>query len=111
MSAQSELTPDERLGGLFAAYREACPDPDPGPDFMPRLWEKIEARRTFAYSLKRFARGFITAAAVASLAMGVYLAQPQSGTPPTYLELLAAGQSHDDIADAEIVQATLESSR
>jgi hypothetical protein len=100
------------LAGLFAAYREACPDPEVSPEFMPRLWQKIESRRIFAYSLKRLAQGIITAAAVASLAMGVYLAAPRTtATPPTYLELLAAGPSHDDIADAEIVRPVYENNR
>jgi hypothetical protein len=105
---------DETAGGLerlFAAYRAACPDREPGPEFMPQLWEKIEARRSVSYSLKRLARGIITAAAAASLLMGVYLAVPRQTTPPTYLELLAAGQSPDDSADIEIVQSVYETSR
>ena len=111
MPANNEMAPDDRLSGVFAAYREACPDPEGGADFMPRLWEKIEARRRFAYSLKRMAQGLITAAAVASLAMGIYLAQPARTPSPSYLDLLAAEQTHDVIADAEIVQAIHENSR
>ncbi len=93
------------LTNLFAAYRDACPDPEAGENFMPQLWQKIEARRAFAFRLKRLARGIITVAAAASLAMGVFLAARQHVTEPTYLELLAAGQSHDDMADSEIVQS------
>lgn len=111
MSANNEMMPDDRLSRVFAAYKEACPDPEPGTDFMPRLWEKIEARRTFAFSLRRLARAIITAAAVASLAMGIYLAQPVHNPSPSYLDLLAAEQTHDVIADAEIVQAAHENGR
>jgi hypothetical protein len=99
------------LSSLFAAYREACPDPEPGQDFMPQLWRKIEARRSFAYSLKRLAQGIVAAAAVASLVMGVYLVKPQPRTPPSYLELLAAGQSRYTLADTEIVQPFQENAR
>ncbi len=102
--------PDE-LSDLFAAYREACPDPEPSPDFMPQLWRKIEARRSFARGVKRLAQGFITAAAAASLVMGVYLAKPAPQTPPTYLEMLAASQSRYAVADTEIVQPMQENGR
>ncbi len=112
MSHQQDLDrreADARLLALFGAYREALPDPDASAGFMPRLWERIEARQSFAYGFKRLAQGFITAAAVASLAMGVYLARPPRRLSPfythSYLELLAAGQNHDNLADAEIVQA------
>jgi hypothetical protein len=102
---------EDGLSSLFAAYREACPDPEPSQDFMPQLWRKIEARRSFAYGVKRLAQGFIAAAAVASLVMGAYLVQPQPRTPPTYLELLAAGQSRYTLADTEIVQPYQENAR
>ena len=106
MSQDREAAADG-LQGLFAAYREACPDPEPGRDFMPRLWQKIEARRAFSSRLKRLAKGVITAAAAAALAMALLLA-PQHRATPSYLELLAAGQSHDNIADTEIVQSSYE---
>jgi hypothetical protein len=107
-SMQDRETSAGGLEMLFTAYREACPDPEPGVDFMPRLWQKIEARRAFSYRLKRLAKGVITAAAAAALAMALLLA-PQHRATPSYLELLAAGQSHDNIADTEIVQSSYES--
>jgi hypothetical protein len=103
--------PADGLPELFAAYREACPDPESGENFMPQLWQKIEARRAFSFRLKRLARGIITAAALACLTMGFFLATAGHSTPPTYLELLAAGQSHDDLADTEIVQPAYENPR
>jgi hypothetical protein len=109
--SQDREVPAGGLERLFAAYREACPDPEPGGNFMPQLWQKIESRRAFSYSLKRLARGIITAAAVASLAMAVLLAVPQHRTPPTYLELLAAGQSRNNISDTVIVQSVYENPR
>ena len=35
----------DRLDALWAEYRDGTPDPEAGPNFMPQLWQKIEARR------------------------------------------------------------------
>ena len=43
----------DRLNALWAEYREATPDPEAGPDFMPKLWHKIEARRVETTSVFR----------------------------------------------------------
>jgi len=102
---------DDRLQALFAAYRQACPEPEPGADFMPQLWRRVEARRSFRYRLSRMARGIITAAAAAALLMGVFLARPPVNPTPSYLELLAAGQSRDNLADTEMAMALHENAR
>jgi len=85
---------DEPLDQLFRAYREACPTPEPRADFMPRLWQKIEARQTFTFSFRRMANALVTAAMAASVALGIYMALPH-GAPPnvsygaSYVEALA----------------------
>jgi hypothetical protein len=109
--SQDRDVPVDGLSRLFAAYRDACPEPEPGETFMPRLWEKIEARRIRSSGLKRLARGIITTAAAVSLAMGILLIVPHHRTSPTYLELLAAGQSNDSMADSDIVQPADENPR
>jgi hypothetical protein len=88
---------EERLDALFRAYREACPDPDPSPNFMPNLWQRIEARQTFTFSLRRMASGFVTAAVALSVALGVYMAIPhaQPYTPQSYIEAIADAQPLD----------------
>lgn len=89
---------EERLDALFRAYREACPDPEPSPNFMPLLWQRIEARQTFSFSLRRMAGGFVTAAFALSLALGVYMAVPHSNqgdSPQSYVEALADAQPLD----------------
>jgi hypothetical protein len=98
---------DQKLSGLLAAYREACPEPEPNPEFMPGLWRRIEARQTFVFTLRRLSRALITAAAIASLAMGVYITQFQR-IGPTYLEQIAGANTPDNLADTEIVQALYE---
>jgi|SRR5581483_5958505 len=87
---------DERLDALFQAYREACPDPDASPNFMPILWQRIEARQKFAFSFRRMAGAFVTAALALSVALGVYMSIPhQTYTPQSYIEALAESQPVD----------------
>lgn len=83
---------ERELDKLFTAYREACPAPEPSPNFMPRLWEKIEARRSVSYNFGRLTRAFLTAAAAICLLLVVL--QTTSRTQPafytqSYIEALA----------------------
>ncbi len=98
---------ESQFSTLFADYRNAVPDLEPSVNFMPELWARIDARRSFSFSLRRLAQGIITAAAAITLVMGVYLTRVDQSVfyNNTYLELLAADQSHENLADAEIVQA------
>jgi len=94
---------DGQLDALFRAYREAVSDPEPGADFMPRLWSRIDARRRAASRLARF---FVTAAAAASIVLGLFLFVPAAQNSPvymaTYLEILDADRSPDALAYADI---------
>lgn len=98
--------PDARLSSLFAEYRAACPDPEPGAMFTPGLWEKIEARRSFTYRLKSISRAIITAAAVVCLLLGLSLSRPEPST--SYLEVVTADQSHDNPADEDLLAVAYE---
>jgi hypothetical protein len=95
----SQGSDEERLDSLFRAYRAACPDRDPSPNFMPHLWRQIEARQTFTFSLRRMASGFVTAAVALTLALGAYMSLPHSrssaNSPLSYLEALAEANSLD----------------
>lgn len=90
---------DERLDGLFQAYRAACPDLDPSANFMPRLWQRIEARQTFTFSFRRMANAFVTAGLALTVALGVYMAMPSKQAPNvsnvSYLQALADNSSLD----------------
>src|SRR6516162_5558629 len=88
---------EKRLDALFQAYRAACPDPEPGVNFMPLLWRRIEARQTFTFSFRRRASAFVTAALALTIAMGVYMAIPNAATyaSQSYLEVLAEANSLD----------------
>ena len=87
----------DKLDSLWRAYRAACPEAEPSANFMPVLWSRIEARRRFAFSIQRMMRGFVTVAAAAAIAIGVYMSLPR--TTPTYevnyLEALAEANPVD----------------
>jgi hypothetical protein len=85
---------DDQLDVLFRAYREICPDPEASPNFMPGLWQKIEARQNSTFSFRRMANVLMTAAVAASIALGVYMAVPHGKAPnpnfySSYVEALA----------------------
>ena len=97
---------------LLAAYREACSPPAPGTGFMPRLWEKIESRRLVPFYFRRLARNFITAAAAICMVLAVLLVAPSSPPPvfsmTSYVEMLAADTTPEQVAYAEISHADSE---
>lgn len=97
---ESQGNQEQRFNALLKAYGEACVAPEPGANFMPQLWQKIEARQTFSFFFMRVARGFVTAAVAAALAMAVYLSIPRYNSVfynSTYVDVLAA--SHADNSD------------
>jgi len=113
MLRRERKAPDGRLEAeltqLFARYREALPDPEATPEFMPKLWRRVEARQRSNRDLRRLAQGFVTAAALVSLVIGIFLSLPQGRMSAfytnTYLEILATDQAQDDPDVAEIVRA------
>jgi len=90
---------EEELDALFRAYREACPDREPGGNFMPGVWQRIEAQQRNTFSFLHMAQAFATAAVAATLALGVYLYLPQNSSAragayqQNYLEALADANS------------------
>jgi hypothetical protein len=82
------------LDALFRAYREACPDPEPSANFMPELWRRIDERQRSVFFMGRWARAFVTAAAVLSLAMAAYMYIPLGHSSvfsvESYVEALSA---------------------
>jgi hypothetical protein len=108
MSLNNQNTQSDRLAGLLAAYRQACPDPEPGANFMPMLWQKIEARQTFALSVRRMARAFVTAAVAICVLMAVMLvtmhSRPAGFYSTTYVEMLAAEQAPEGLGMADLTR-------
>lgn len=90
---------DEKLDALFQAYKRACATPDASANFMPELWEKIEARQKLTFSFRRMANAVATAAVALSIALGVYVSMPHHPTihyySQSYLEALSDANSLD----------------
>src|ERR1700681_4587153 len=64
----------DRLDALWVEYREATPDPEASPNFMPQLWQKIEARRVETTSVfRRLAQICVMATVALTLLMSVVL--------------------------------------
>jgi len=95
--SESDKLPAE-LESLFAAYRTALPEVDASPDFMPRLWERIDGRQRVTYSFSRLARGIVTVAAGLCLFLSSSMwSTPQISTSKagTYVDVLADDSSDD----------------
>ena len=88
---------NQKLAALFRAYHSACPVPEPGANFMPNLWAKIESRKTFTFSFRRMANAFVTAAVALSIGLGVYMSIPHANpnSPQSYIEALAEARPLD----------------
>jgi hypothetical protein len=89
---------EENLDALFRAYRDACAAPETSANFMPQLWQRIESRQRFSFSFRRIARGFVTAAIAATLAMTIYLVAPHytGASNGTYVDVLAASHNSEN---------------
>jgi hypothetical protein len=101
---------DKVLDTLFAAYRGACPDPDISSGFMPRLWEKIDARRSFAFKLRLYARGLVGVTAALCIAVAVFqFTSVANGFDAvytqTYVDALRNDSSPETLAYAGLVFA------
>lgn len=94
---------------LLHRYRASTPDFEGSPNFVPGLWNKIEARRRTTYSFGRLAKMFVTAAAAICLVFSAALIEQQDNTQammaqPSYVDVLAE-EAADDL---ELVAARLE---
>jgi len=65
---------NDKLDTLWKEYREACPDQEGGPGFMPGLWQRIEARRVANLSIfRRLTQVCVGATVALTVLMGVVL--------------------------------------
>ena len=90
----------DRLDALWVEYREATPDPEASPNFMPQLWQKIEARRVGNTSIfRRLAQICVMAAVALALVIGAVLItrgnSDEAFYSGTYVDVLAAEHSND----------------
>lgn len=86
---------ESRLDELFLAYRQACPDSEATPNFMPELWAKIEAREVSTNWFGRVAKALVTAALAASVILGMMISSrnhPNAFFDATFVDALRADQ-------------------
>jgi len=88
----------DKLDSLWAEYRQACPDPEPSANFIPQVWERIEARRRATSSLRHWAEAWVMAALTLTLLIAAFLIpryQRQPVYQSTYADVLAEADSPD----------------
>ena len=95
---------NEKLDQAFRQYRDVCGSPEPGPNFMPGIWARIEDRQRSIWSFRRMAQAFVMAGAAACLLIGGLLVSPlaQQADPHSYVEVLAEEQSPDRLLFQDI---------
>lgn len=94
------MNQDERLDALFAEYREATPDPEASADFMPKLWQRIEARRSEnLWIFRRLAQVCVAATVALTLLLSTVLMPSTDSSEVfysgTYVDVLAADHAED----------------
>jgi len=95
---------DERsLDELFARYRMACPDVEPGQNFMPLLWQKIEARHGFWFTFVRLGRGALTASAALCLLLLVLNLSSTPQAMASYTDAILAETSAEQTYYTEAI--------
>ncbi len=91
------------LDKIFAAYRESLPDPEPGADFMPGLWRRIEAKRSPVLVFRRLVQALVTAAVCVLLAGAVMITRLQKAPvyTATYVDVLENEHASTELAYAD----------
>ncbi|HEY7307607.1 MAG TPA: hypothetical protein VH601_26015 [Bryobacteraceae bacterium] len=99
---------DSRLDELFQSYRASCPDVEPSANFMPGLWEKIEARHGFWFVFERLARTGMTAAVLLCLLLLAlnFMSAGHRAMVQSYTDALMADHSAEQTYYAEAVRST-----
>ena len=103
---------NDELNGLFAEYKASMPDPDAGANFMPALWQKIEARKRFVFRMKRLTQVFVAAAAALCLAFATFLSVPSPSLDShgSYVDVLADAFPAENLSAHGILQVSYEDS-
>lgn len=102
---------DLGLDNLLQAYRQACPDIEPTANFMPALWQKIDARRGFWFVFQREARAVMTASAALCLVLlflNFFYGSQTHLTVPTYADALMADHTAEMTYYTEAIRSAPE---
>jgi hypothetical protein len=99
------LAQDGWLDQLFAAYRAALPDVEPTPQFLPGIWQKIDAAKpvSWIFPLRQFAVRLVAASALAAaiLTGSAMLTTPHRAPDAeelgaTYVDVLTVASMDED---------------
>ena len=101
------MSPDQegRLDRLFAAYRAALSDFEPTPQFLPGIWQKIDAAKpvSWIFPLQQFAVRLVAASALAAAILtasamltGPHRAPDAEELGATYVDVLTVASMDED---------------
>lgn len=89
---------EKRLSNLLAEYRDACPEPDGGRNFVPALWNRIQEQRIFLRRARGWTSAVVSVAAALCLLLAVLLSLENARiTDHTYVDVL------DQQSDSSVV--------
>ncbi|GAB4413296.1 MAG: hypothetical protein OHK0021_21220 [Bryobacter sp.] len=84
------------LAALWGSYRNACPETDAQPNFMPGLWQRIEERRKKEAWIFHWANAFAATAAVVAIVSGaMFYSKPAPVPQRAYIEKLTEEINED----------------
>lgn len=100
---------DSGLNTLLETYRYACPEVEPSANFMPAVWQGIEARRSFWFVFHREARAVMTASAALSvllLVLNFFSGSQSHLAASTYADALMADHTAEKTYYTEAIRST-----
>jgi hypothetical protein len=101
---------DLQLDEFFQTYRAACPDVEAGRNFMPNLWQRIEARQTFWFVFQRFAKTATAACgALCLLMLALNLYSPHQASTGSYMDALMADHTAEKTYYTEAIRSAPDS--
>ena len=95
---------EDSLDHLFWRYRESTPDPEPGVNFMPQLWARIESRHTFSFVFGRLSKTFATVSAAVCLLLVVLNLMSTPQLPASYTDALLSDSSAEGTYFTEAIR-------
>jgi hypothetical protein len=103
---------ERELDSLLVRYREACGSAEPSPNFMPALWQKIEARQSKNLFFVRLARTFVAGTMAACGFLGLLLVlpgqQPSAFENGSYVEVIADADARESVPFVEPIRFDLD---
>lgn len=102
------MNDDSGLDRLFQEYRAACPDVEPSANFLPAMWQKIEARQSFWYVFRHLGRPVTAALAAVCLlllVLNLISSSPTHSLVPSYTDALMADHTAEKTYYAEAIRS------